>query len=85
MTGLPVELTCRELVELVTDWLEGKLPPHERARFEAHLVACEACRAHLQQMRHLLDATGRLAEEDVPPAARDALLHAFRAWRSGGG
>ena len=85
MTDLPLELACRELVELVTDYLEGKLPAHERARFEAHLTDCEDCRTYLQQLQQVLAAAGRLAEDDVPPPARDALLQAYRAWKAGRG
>ncbi len=82
MTGLSQELTCRELVELVTEYLADTLPAHERTRFEAHLAECEHCRTYLQQMQQVLAAAGRLAEDDVPPAARDALLQAYRAWKA---
>src|SRR4051812_45684181 len=58
----PVGLTCRELVELVTDYLEDALGAGDRARFEAHLRACEGCSAYLGQMRSTIWATRHLCE-----------------------
>jgi anti-sigma factor RsiW len=74
-------ITCRELVELVTDYLEGALDPSTRGRVDEHLAACPGCRAYLDQMRTTISVTGRLHERDLEPAAREALLHAFRGWR----
>ena len=48
---MPDPLTCRELVELITDYLEGAMPPDERARFEAHVAECDGCEAYVRQMR----------------------------------
>lgn len=81
MTGhdLP-ELPCQELVELVTEYLEDRLSPIDRARFEAHLEQCEACRTYLDQFRATLTALGRLPEESLSAEARAALLAAFRGW-----
>lgn len=79
------ELTCKELVELVTDYLEGSLSRRERKRFERHLAACDGCTAYLEQMRKTIAATGALAEEDLQERARDELLAAFRGWKSAGG
>ena len=62
----PADLTCRELVELVTDYLEETLPPTERARFEAHLADCDDCPLYLGQMRLTIRALGALTEERVP-------------------
>ncbi|MGH2557447.1 MAG: anti-sigma factor family protein [Thermomicrobiales bacterium] len=75
------EMTCQELVELITDYLEHALPAAERARFEAHLASCPGCRTYLDQMRRTLAVVGRLREDDVSPAAREKLLAHFRAWR----
>ena len=75
------ELTCAELVELVTDYLEDALPPLERERFELHLVICDGCRIYLEQMRQVLRAAGRLEESSLRPEARATLLQAFRGWR----
>jgi len=77
-------MTCRELVELVTEYLEAQLAPADRERFEAHLQECEGCATYLEQFRLTIAAVGRLGEEDVEPAAADALLVAFRDWKRGG-
>jgi anti-sigma factor RsiW len=77
------DLTCQELVELVTDYLEGALAPAERTRFESHLAGCQGCRAYLAQARRTIDLSGRLEEEDVPEETRERLLRAFRAWKAG--
>lgn len=74
------EMPCRELVELVTEYLEDRLSPADRARFEAHLEACEACRAFMDQFRRTINVLGRLPEESLSPEARAALLEAFRNW-----
>jgi anti-sigma factor RsiW len=74
------EMPCRELVELVTDYLEDRLAPLDRARFEAHLAECGACRRYLEQFRQTIRVLGRLPEESLSPEARDALLAAFRGW-----
>ena len=75
-----VEMPCRELVELVTDYLEDRLSPGDRERFEAHLDGCEYCETYLEQMRQTIRALGRLPEESLSAEARDALLTAFRGW-----
>ncbi len=85
MSRPPLDLSCRELVDLVTDYLEARLPVDERTRFELHLVYCGPCRTYVQQMRQVLSATGRLTEDSVDPAARELLLHAFRSWKAGRG
>ncbi len=77
------ELTCQELVELLTDYLEGALTPAVRARFEAHLAGCRGCRAYLAQARRTIELSGRLTEVDVPEATRERLLRAFRTWKAG--
>ena len=74
------EMPCRELVELVTDYLEDRLSPIDRAGFEAHLAECEACRTYLEQFRQTIRVLGRLPEESLSPEAREALLTAFRGW-----
>lgn len=76
-------LTCKELVELVTDYLEGALPPAEVVRFEAHLASCPHCRVYLDQMRLTIRALGRLPEEALPAAAMHALVEHFRGWTRG--
>ena len=75
------DLTCQELVELVTDYFEGALPPAERTRFEAHLKGCEGCTAYVQQMQQTIKLTGQLTEEIIPEPARRTLLETFRQWK----
>lgn len=76
-------ISCKELVELVTDYLEDRLPVEDRMRFEEHLAVCGPCRGYLLQMRETIRLTGALSEESIEPHARDALLRAFRNWREG--
>lgn len=75
-------MRCQELVELVSDYLEGALSPADRARFDAHLATCEGCTRYVEQMRLTIRLAGRLTAESMSPEARDALLRAFRDWRS---
>jgi predicted anti-sigma-YlaC factor YlaD len=80
----PGDLTCRELVELVSDYLEGALSERDRARFESHIEMCEGCTAYLVQMRMTLRMVGALEPEAVSPEVEQELLAAFRGWKSGG-
>jgi predicted anti-sigma-YlaC factor YlaD len=75
-------LSCQELTELVTDYLEGALAPAEHARFEQHLAECGNCEIYLDQIRAAIELTGSLTPEAISPEAEEALLHAFRGWRS---
>jgi anti-sigma factor RsiW len=76
-------MKCKELVELVTDYLEDAMAPGERTRFEQHLGLCPGCEAYVDQMRVTVEALGTLRPESIPPSARDALLAAFREWKRG--
>jgi anti-sigma factor RsiW len=75
------EMTCQELVELVTDYFEGALSARDRARFERHISGCPHCTTYLDQMRITIRTLGRLPQEAVSPVARDALLSAFHEWK----
>jgi len=75
------ELTCQELVELVTEYLEGTLSPAERARFEAHLKLCDGCSRYLEHMRRAIRLVGKLSEEAIAPEAEQTLLQDFRNWK----
>lgn len=79
------ELTCREVVELVTDYLEGRLPADDRERFEEHLAVCTHCAHYLDQMRTVIRALGRVHAGDLAPEAREELVAVFRTWRAGRG
>ena len=76
-------LSCRELVELVTDYFEGALSEEERLCFDEHIGTCQGCRIYLEQMRQTIAVVGHLSEESVAPDAERELLEAFRGWRSG--
>jgi anti-sigma factor RsiW len=77
------ELTCAEVVELVTDYLEGRLPDYDRRRFDEHVAICEGCATYLEQMRATIATAGRVRAADLPPELGERLLQAFRGWRSG--
>ena len=76
------QLSCRELVELVTDYLEGALAADERARFDEHIGKCHGCGVYLEQMRQTIVVLGRLPEDTLAPEAERELLEAFHGWRS---
>lgn len=78
------ELSCQELVELVTDYLEGALPAELHDRFEGHIAHCSGCQTYLAQMRGTIRATGTLTTEALTPEAERTLLDAFRGWRQRG-
>jgi predicted anti-sigma-YlaC factor YlaD len=79
--ALEPELTCKELVELVTEYLENALTSVDRARFEAHIAVCAGCRTYLDQMKTTIHSLGYLPEESMSSEARDQLLTAFRQWK----
>jgi predicted anti-sigma-YlaC factor YlaD len=75
-----VELNCREVVEILDDYLAGAMAAAERDRVERHLAECEGCVNYLEQLRTTIRLTGRLTKQAVPPEAMAALLEAFRTW-----
>jgi anti-sigma factor RsiW len=76
------EMSCRELVEVVTDYLEGRLPDPDRVRLEAHLAECPYCEEYIAQMRETIEALGELPRtESLDPRTERELLEAFRGWR----
>jgi anti-sigma factor RsiW len=76
------ELPCREMVELITDYLEGALSRSQRRRFEAHLADCEHCSEYLRQMRLTIEATGVLREQDLTADMQAEFGEIYRRWRS---
>jgi predicted anti-sigma-YlaC factor YlaD len=77
------EITCREFVEVVTDYLEGVLPEHQVELIEEHLVMCDWCKTYLDQIDATVAALPAIATaEPVPAATRDALLTTFRTWKA---
>ena len=76
-------ISCQELVELVTDYLEGALEPADLRRFEEHIADCGKCTEYLAQLRATIEVTGRITSGDISPEAESALLDAFRGWLAG--
>ncbi len=73
-------LACSELVELVTDYLDGALSKRERARFEAHIAGCDDCTVYVAQFTETIAALDALPPDEPAPATVDALLQVFRGW-----
>ena len=76
-------LSCHEVVELVTAYLEGALSRRDRKRFERHIAACDGCTAYLAQMRVTIRTVGSITEDDLSPVAKEELVAAFRTWKAG--
>jgi anti-sigma factor RsiW len=74
-------ISCQEVVELVTDYLDQALPPEEASLFEQHVNFCDGCDWYLHQVRTTIATVGRISEEEVPPETREKLLNAFREWK----
>ena len=77
------ELTCKEVVEIVNDYLEDAMSPHDRERFDQHVSGCDGCTNYVEQMRETIRLTGMLTEEQVPVSQRERLREAFRDWKTG--
>jgi anti-sigma factor RsiW len=76
------DLVCQQVVELVTNYLEGTLSRAARRRFDAHLAGCPHCTEYLAQMRATISLTGRLTPEDLTPRMREDLAEVYRRWQS---
>jgi hypothetical protein len=74
-------ISCQEVVELVSDYLEHGLPADEATLFEQHINFCDGCDWYLDQMRTTITTVGRITEDEVPRETRDKLLTAFREWK----
>jgi anti-sigma factor RsiW len=81
-TATPSGLTCCQMVELMTAYLDGALSDGERARFEAHVAACDPCHTYLEQMRMTIRVTGEMPPLTLPPEVERHLLEAFRGWKA---
>ena len=75
-------MTCKELVELVTEYLEGTLSALDTERFEEHIALCPMCQTHLEQLRITVRELGRLRESDIDPDVLVEMQARFRDWRS---
>jgi predicted anti-sigma-YlaC factor YlaD len=76
------EITCKELVEIVTDYLEGRMAPDRRVLFEEHVAFCSWCQTYLEQMRETIRLTGALTEDDLSQDTKETLLDTFRNWKA---
>ena len=76
------EMGCQELVEAITDYLEGTLPIEDVERFQAHLGECDGCQRYLDQMRAMIAAMGNMPPESLSAAQQEQLLAVFRGWRA---
>lgn len=79
-----MSITCQQVVELVTEYLEGALPPVDVARFEDHLNVCDGCAWYVEQIRMTVETVGRIDTSDVDPETRDGLVAAFRDFKRTG-
>jgi anti-sigma factor RsiW len=78
----PNDLSCKELVEIVTDYLEGALSPADQHRFESHIGKCDWCKLYIDQIRLTIKAAGKLTEDTIDPLAKEELLAVFRGWKN---
>jgi anti-sigma factor RsiW len=76
-------VTCRELVEVLTDYLEGVLTAEARADIERHIVICSGCSNYVEQFRSTIDLLGRIAADERDDAQASAALAIFRDWQAG--
>jgi len=77
------DMSCKELVELVTDYLEGSLSPADLRRFDLHIAKCDWCKIYIEQIRLTIKAAGKLSEDSIPPRVQNELLAVFRDWKKG--
>lgn len=80
----PAQLPCQQVVEMVTDYLEGTMPAADRRRFEHHLAGCPHCTEYLAQIRETIRLAGRVTPEDLTPGMRTELTDLYRRWRTEG-
>ncbi len=80
----PAALPCQQVVEMVTDYVEGMMPAADRRRLEHHLTGCQHCTEYLAQMRETIRLAGRVTPEDLTPEMRTELTELYRRWRAEG-
>lgn len=74
-------LTCQEVVELITDYLENVLLAETRERLEEHVADCPGCETYIEQIRQIINTVHAIAEEPVSPTTKQDLLQLFRKWK----
>jgi predicted anti-sigma-YlaC factor YlaD len=82
--GAARKLDCRDVVVLVTDYLEEQLQPELLRSFEEHVAGCVGCQNHIEQMRQTIEMLRTLAQEPIFPATQEELLDIFRTWKNNG-
>ena len=82
-TRVQRDYTCREVVELVSEYLEGAMSPERMCAFELHLNFCDGCFTFLDQFRATTSIARVVPEEQIPDGIRDELLRAFDDWKRG--
>lgn len=82
MTARPDDLSCADLVGLLSDYLEGTLDDETARSVEGHLETCDGCDTYLSQLETTIEVAGRLSAEELDPRLREGLLTAFRGWRT---
>ena len=75
-------LSCKEITELCTEYLERRMSPMDRLRFRLHIAMCKVCRMYIDQMQATVDALGRMPEGEIPPHVEGELMNHFRNWKS---
>ncbi len=75
-------LSCQELTELLTDYLEGEISFADRVRFRMHQAMCPSCKLYVDQMKVTVDSLGAIPAPDLTPGVEEDLMQAFREWRS---
>jgi len=77
------DMSCAEIVELVTEYVEGGLSTADRDRFEEHVAFCTPCLTYLDQMRRTVAGIGEVSPDDLSPELQTSLIEAFRDWKGG--
>ena len=71
-------LSCREINDLITDYLEGRMGLWDRMQFRLHIAMCGSCKLHVEKMRQMIGAMGQIPPKmDVPVE----LMEQFRNWK----
>ena len=77
----PAALECKEVVELVTEFLGDAMAPVDRTRLEQHLLVCPACTLHVAQVRSTISHVAELRVNDQSGDVGAELVDLFRQWK----
>ncbi len=81
MSYMVGNLSCQDVAEIITEYLEGEMSVPKRIRFHMHVGLCKDCRNYLQQMKYTVQTLGKIPAEPISPETREALLERFRDWK----